>query len=103
MIDILGGRFTLGRDILQVYTPEALLLMLMSITDTGLVLRVVGGFSSSVVLLDQLYWVNLVGGSLQVSVRFIPSTTSTGLTGVMTGGLNTAQQQIQPVGNVERD
>ena len=91
MLDTLAGRFTLGRDILQVYTPEALLLMLKSVTDTGLLLRVVGGFSNSVVLLDQLYRVTLVGGSLQMSVRFIPSTTSTGLTGMMTGGLNTEQ------------
>ena len=84
---------------LQVYTPEALLLMLVSVYDTGVLLTInpVGGFSSSVVLLDQLYLVTLhaTGGSLQVSVRFIPSTTSTGPTGVMTGGLNTGEQQIQ--------
>ena len=41
------------RVILQVYTPEALLLILVSVTDTGITLSG-SGLSSSVVLLDQL-------------------------------------------------
>ena len=53
-LDTLAGRVTPGRVILQVYTPEALLLMLVSVTDTGVVLISIGGSSSSVVLLDQL-------------------------------------------------
>ena len=53
ILDTFAGRFLPGRVILQVYTPEALLLMLGSVTDTGSIVYS-SGFSSSVVLLDQL-------------------------------------------------
>ena len=58
MLDTSGERVgRLGpklRVILQVYTPEALLLMLVNVTEADDKLAKVGGFSSSVVLLDQL-------------------------------------------------